>query len=68
VFEISLRSAAKARMRAACGAEKEALDAEQQALKILANATSYGFRRTDRRMFRQKKTRLCFGSGVRAAG
>jgi hypothetical protein len=32
----------KTRKKDACGVEKEALDAEQQALKILANATSYG--------------------------
>jgi hypothetical protein len=39
---IDLRSMVKVRMRAAEGQEKEELDAEQQALKILANSTSYG--------------------------
>ena len=39
---IDLRSMVKTRMRAAKGQEKEELDAEQQALKILANSTSYG--------------------------
>jgi hypothetical protein len=39
---IDLRSMVKTRMQAAKGQEKEELDAEQQALKILANSTSYG--------------------------
>ena len=39
---IELRQAVKRRRDAASGAEKDALDAEQNALKIAANATSYG--------------------------
>lgn len=39
---IDLRQATKAKLRMADPAEKPRLDAEQQALKILANATSYG--------------------------
>jgi len=39
---IELRQAVKRRRNAASGAEKDALDAEQNALKIAANATSYG--------------------------
>ena len=39
---IDLRSEVKDRIRRACPEEKERLDAEQQALKTLANSTSYG--------------------------
>lgn len=39
---IELRQSIKARMKAASGIEREALDIEQNALKIAANATSYG--------------------------
>lgn len=61
---IDLRSAVKGRMKAACGEEKEALDAEQQALKILANATSYGiFVELIVEELDKKEICLCFGSG-----
>src|SRR3981081_2142050 len=61
---IDLRSAVKVRMKATCGAKKDALDAEQQALKILANATSYGiFVELSVEDLNKKETRLCFGSG-----
>jgi hypothetical protein len=51
-------------MKAACGEQKEALDAEQQALKILANATSYGiFVELIVEELNKKEGRLCFGSG-----
>jgi DNA polymerase family B len=61
---IDLRSAVKAHMRGACGAEKETLDTEQQALKILANAMSYGiFVELIVEDLDKKETRLCFGSG-----
>jgi hypothetical protein len=61
---IDLRSAVKVRMKATCGAEKDALDAEQQALKILANATSYGiFVELIVEDLDKKETRLCLGSG-----
>jgi hypothetical protein len=39
---IDLRSETRRAMAAASGAERDSLDAEQMALKILANATSYG--------------------------
>jgi transcriptional regulator with XRE-family HTH domain len=39
---IDYRSQTKARMDAADGSERDRLDAEQYALKILANSTSYG--------------------------
>lgn len=39
---IELRQSIKARMKTATGADREALDIEQNALKIAANATSYG--------------------------
>jgi DNA polymerase family B len=61
---IDLRSVVKTRMKDACGVEKEALDAEQQALKILANATSYGiFVELIVEDLDKKETRLCLGSG-----
>ena len=61
---IDLRSAVKVCMKATCGAEKDALDAEQQALKILANATSYGiFVELIVEDLEKKECRLCFGSG-----
>jgi hypothetical protein len=61
---IDLRSAVQAHMRGACGAEKETLDTKQQALKILANAMSYGiFVEPIVEDLDKKETRLCFGSG-----
>ncbi|QKR98703.1 hypothetical protein F9288_02860 [Sphingomonas sp. CL5.1] len=39
---IELRQSIKARMRTVTGTEREAFDIEQNALKIAANATSYG--------------------------
>ena len=39
---IDLRNQIKAKLKIASGAEAETLESEQQALKILANATSYG--------------------------
>lgn len=39
---IELRKETQARMKSATGDEREALDAEQHALKICANSTSYG--------------------------
>ena len=39
---IDLRSSIKARLKDCVPSEREALDSQQQALKILANATSYG--------------------------
>jgi hypothetical protein len=61
---IDLRSVVKTRMKDACGAEKEAFDAEQQALKILANATSYGiFVELIIEDLDKNETRLCLGSG-----
>jgi DNA polymerase elongation subunit (family B) len=59
-----LRSAVKVRMKAACGAEKEALDAEQKALKIVANATSYGiFVELNVEQLDETESLSCFGSG-----
>jgi hypothetical protein len=61
---IDLRSVVKTRMKDASGLEKEALDAEQQALKILASATSYGiFVELIVEDLDKKETRLCLGSG-----
>ena len=61
---IDLRSAVKARMKATCGAEKDAFDAEQQALKILANTTSCGiFVELIVDDLDKKETRLCLGLG-----
>src|SRR5207237_9830624 len=39
---IDLRAATKAKIKSATEAERERLEAEQLALKIVANATSYG--------------------------
>src|SRR5262249_22404477 len=39
---IELRSSIKARLKDCAPSEREALESQQQALKILANATSYG--------------------------
>jgi hypothetical protein len=39
---IELRSSIKARLKSCSSSEREALESQQQALKILANATSYG--------------------------
>jgi DNA polymerase elongation subunit (family B) len=51
-------------MKDACGVEKETLAAEQQPLKIIANATSYGiFVELIVEDLDKKESRLCFGSG-----
>jgi hypothetical protein len=61
---IDFRSTVKARMKNASEVEREALDAEQQALKSLANATSYGiFVELIVEDLDKKETRLCLGSG-----
>jgi hypothetical protein len=53
----------KARMRSAKGYEKEELDSEQQALKILANSTSYGiFVEGNVGDLDKYEKRECFGS------
>jgi hypothetical protein len=61
---IDLRSAVKARRDNACGAKREELDAEEKALKTVANATSYGiFVELIVEELEKKETLLCFGSG-----
>jgi hypothetical protein len=60
---IDLRSMVKTRMRGAKGQEKEELDAEQQALKILASSTSYGiFVEVNVGDLDKYEKRECFGS------
>ncbi len=60
---IDLRSMVKTRMRAAKGQEKEELDTEQQALKILASSTSYGiFVEVNVGDLDKYEKRECFGS------
>jgi hypothetical protein len=61
---IDLREVVKARRDNACGEEKDAFDAEQKSLKIVANATSYGiFVELIVEQFDETESRLCFGSG-----
>ncbi len=59
---VDLRSTVKARMREADGAERHQRDAEQLALKILANATSYGiFVELNVEELAKPKPATCFG-------
>lgn len=63
---IELRSDVDARLETAEGQEKEELKAERQALKILANSTSYGiFVEVNVGELDNRETRTCYGpSGV----
>jgi hypothetical protein len=61
---IDLRSSIKAKMKSAGPEEREALDALQLALKILANATSYGiFVELIVEEANRKQSFACFGNG-----
>lgn len=61
---IDLRSQVKERLKAADPSDQAALDSQQQALKILANATSYGiFVELIVEELDATESRLCFGSG-----
>jgi len=59
---IDLRNQLKAELKTASGADAETLESEQQALKILANATSYGiFVELNVEEFDDRQQRLCYG-------
>ena len=59
---IDLRRKIRARMKKVSEAEKAALDAQQHALKLLANATSYGiFVEVNVNDLDRRETRECFG-------
>jgi transcriptional regulator with XRE-family HTH domain len=61
---IDLRSGIKDQLKSAPPSERDALDAEQLALKILANATSYGiFVELIVEEADPKQNLVCFGSG-----
>jgi len=59
---IDLRAAVKSRMKAATGAERDDLDSQQLAMKILANSTAYGiFVEVNVSDLDKKEIRTCFG-------
>ncbi|HJU10449.1 MAG TPA: hypothetical protein VJ728_06220 [Candidatus Binataceae bacterium] len=61
---IDLRNHVKAKLKKATGSEAERLDTEQQALKILANSTSYGiFVEFVVNSLDEPEARTCFGAG-----
>jgi hypothetical protein len=61
---IDLRSGIKRRLKGAIGSDREALDAQQLGLKILANATSYGiFVELIVEEAGPKQNLVCFGGG-----
>jgi DNA polymerase family B len=61
---IDLRGRVKEQLETADPSEEADLDSQQQALKILANATSYGiFVELIVEELDEKESRLCFGSG-----
>ena len=61
---IDLRSQVKEQLKTADPSDEAALDSQQQALKILANATSYGiFVELIVEELDATESRLCFGSG-----
>ncbi len=63
---IDLRATVKRDLKQAKGAEKDRLDSEQLALKILANATSYGiFVEVNVSDLDKREQRICFGPGER---
>lgn len=64
---IDLRSSVKRQMKAASSSEKPALENRQLALKILANATSYGiFVELNVEEEKQLQPLLCYGPGGKA--
>lgn len=61
---IDLRAATKLEMNASAGSKREALRSQQSALKILANATSYGiFVEVNVVDLDRREQRTCFGPG-----
>ena len=59
---IDLRNSVKAKLKASTGLEAHRLDSEQNALKILANATSYGiFVELNVEELDERERRLCYG-------